>query len=229
MLITQEKCAFSIIYTYDASHVIEGTPVKYFRAVLAKLLAAQILKSGLNITHVIPIPNTGIMYAKEVAKHLNATYVNPFVKAKIPRTLGMNSSDRVKFYERFLERQELNEELGETIFIDEALISGTTISIVAEWAKVKGISSFSFGFASPPMINFCPQHVIKNSHRVLDPDANDVSTDEAIEELSRGLGSRNIFFISSREFSTTISGDKRCSLCFSQWHEFADGCLKSDV
>ena len=224
MHIPQEKCAFSIIYTYDPSHVIEGTPVKYFRTLLAKALAAQIAESGLNVKHVIPIPNTGIVYAKEVAKHLNAKYLNPFVKKKNFRTLGMKGRDRVSFYDRFLEHMELDEDLGETIFIDEALISGTTISIMADWARVRSISSFSFGFASPPMINYCPQNVIKNSHRVLDPELNDISTDEAVEELNRGLGSKKIFFVSSTEFSAILSGDKRCSLCFSQWHEIADGC-----
>jgi glutamine phosphoribosylpyrophosphate amidotransferase len=225
MLIPQEKCTFNIIYTYDVSHLIEGTPVKHFRTELAKSLAAQIMEKGLNVKYVIPIPNTGIVYAKEVAKHLNAKYMNPFVKKKISRTLGMNNRDRVSFYDRFLENMELGEDIGETIFIDEALISGTTISIMAEWARKKGISSYSFGFASPPIINYCPQQVVKNSRRLLDPATTDLSTDEAIKELNREIGSKDIFFVLSAEFSTILSGRTRCSLCFSQWHEIADEVL----
>lgn len=225
MHIPQEKCSFSIIYTYDALHVIEGTPVKYFRAELAKALAAQISESGLNVKHVIPIPNTGIVYAKEVAKHLNAKYVNPFVKKKDIQNPRNEQQGQVSFYDRFLEHMELDEDLGETIFIDEALISGTTISIMADWARKRSISSFSFGFSSPPMINYCPQKVIKDSHRVLDPETTDISTEETVEELNRGLGSKKIFFVSSTEFSTILSGEKRCSLCFSQWHKIADGCM----
>lgn len=220
MNLTQDKCAFNIIYSFDADHNIDGQPINIFRKRLAYALAEQVKNSGVKIDYVIPIPNTGIGYAKHVSKILNAKYLNPFVKKKVARTLGMTTGQRLDFYDRFLEHMKLPEGLSKVLFVDEALISGTTAIAISDWAKNKKIEEFSFGFASPPMINYCPSQMIKFAPRIFDLADEFSPLELKISEFKSLIGSDDIYFVPSQIFEEIVLSDRRCTLCFSKYYAY---------
>jgi glutamine phosphoribosylpyrophosphate amidotransferase len=219
MKLTQDQCAFNIIYTFSPEHDIDGVTVAQIRQELARLLANEIQESGLTIRYIIPIPSTGIYYAKYVAKYLKIEIINPYKKNKNIRTLRLKYKERHSFYDRYLDNAEVPNSIDDVLFIDEALISGTTTKLVSEWANNQGIRNFSFAFASPPIINYCPNKMVRSVARALDPGAGNMETEMAVGVLSKSLKSTKVIFLPSQKFEDAMSGDRRCTLCFSKIYE----------
>lgn len=216
MNITPNQCSFNIIYSFDADHDINGIPVSLFRRELAKCLAKQIQLSGKTYDHIIPIPNTGIFYGKWLAKFLGVNYLNPFKKRKKTRTLSLTRPERTDFYSRFLEDNGIAENIDRVLFVDEALISGTTLFAISSWAQKKSIKNFSFAVASPPMINYCPDRIIKDEERALEPSLSDIALTKRVNDFTLKLQCDDLFFVSSEEFNSIMTSNERCTLCFSR-------------
>ncbi|MYM62861.1 hypothetical protein [Pseudomaricurvus sp. HS19] len=217
--ITPDKCSFNLIYTYSKEHVVDSISVEEYRRDLSLALAQEIVKRGIEYQCVVPIPNTGIQYASVMAEALGLKYLDIFRRQKVSRTLGMATGERSLYYERFLSRVEHEISHEKILFVDEALISGTTTTAISSWAQENKIKSYSFAFASPPMINYCPLRVIRDVDRRLDPGVNSGDVDRKMSELKAELGCDDIVFLSSRKFSKIVDSERRCTLCFSQEHQ----------
>lgn len=216
MNVTQTQCAFNVIYSLAADHEINGELVSGIRRKISSSLADTILKSEAEYDAVIPIPNTGIAYAKNIAKRLGIEYINPFKKVKNSRTLSLPKSDRKKFYERFLCDTPLDAAHQNVLVVDEALISGTTAFAVADWLKPR-VKNFAFAFASPPMINYCMCGVVKYSPRIISVVDNEDDINESVDKFNEILGSSQLYFIEPRDFQKIIDSRRMCSLCFANF------------
>jgi glutamine phosphoribosylpyrophosphate amidotransferase len=216
MKITQSQCAFNIIYSLAADHEINGETIASKRKRLATALALKIKLSELKFDAVVPIPNTGIIYAKHIANVLKVPFINPFQKKKTKRTLLLPVENRSVFYKRFLLKSQFKNHYKNVLIVDEALISGTTVSSVANWVKNKA-ARYSFAFTSLPMVNQCFLGNIKYSKRILDFGKNETNLINSLALLNKELGSDELFFLDHSSFFEIIDSERCCTLCFANF------------
>jgi len=216
MKITQSQCAFNIIYSLAADHEINGETIASKRKRLATALALKIKLSKVEFDAIMPIPETGIIYAKHIANELKVPFINPFKKKKTTRTLLLPIENRSAFYKRFLLNSQLHVKYKNVLIVDEALISGTTVSSVANWVKDKA-ERYSFAFASLPMINQCFLGNIKYSKRILSFGVNETNLINSLGLLNEELGSDKLFFLDQSSFFEIIDAERCCTLCFANF------------
>jgi glutamine phosphoribosylpyrophosphate amidotransferase len=216
-IISDEKCAFNLIYKLDIAHVVDGRSVASVRTRLASDLAAQLSASGEQFDVVSAIPNTGIFYAREVAEILGLPYVGIFEKKIAKKTLGNHASTRYQIYEDILKRVGKVASNSKVLFVDEALLSGTTVKIISKSCRDNGIRNISFAFASPPAFRQCPWGHIKNTDRYFSGLQYSELKDDMerlVDELKAELAVYRIFFLSADSFFERINQRSTCALCF---------------
>lgn len=216
MVIDKDRCAFNIIYTIDGSHSIDSELVSFIRKKIALAFSKKIIEDGVNYDYVVPIPNTGKLYSRYIAKFIRAKHLNVFKKISDKRTLGLDGKSRNEFYNTGLQVIISVPKNSKVLFIDEALISGLTTLKIAHEAKKLGLKSYSFGYMSPPINGFCPWGNIKNTDRYFDGLSDDNSINIMIEKIRKKSGANSIKFIANLDFLGAISGERTCSLCFKQ-------------
>jgi glutamine phosphoribosylpyrophosphate amidotransferase len=216
VIIDKDRCAFNIIYTIDGSHSIDDELVSFIRKKIALAFSKKIIEDGINYDYVVPIPNTGKLYSRYIAKFIRAKHLNIFKKISDKRTLGLDGKSRNEFYNTGLQIINSVPKNSKVLFIDEALISGLTTLKIAHEAHKIGLKSYSFGYMSPPINGFCPWGNIKNTDRYFDGIRNSSSINIMIEKIRKKSGANSIKFITNLDFLGAISGERTCSLCFKQ-------------
>ncbi|MDO6388173.1 phosphoribosyltransferase family protein [Uliginosibacterium sp. 31-12] len=211
------QCAFNLIYSFDPMHSIDGILVQDYRRKLAESLAAEVSKKKCRrFDFVVPIPMTGILYAKYVSEYLNIPYIEIFDREKRIRTLDMPNGERVKYYNEYFSSFESSLVGKSILVVDEALISGTTAMLVSKWLAKFKAKNYSFAFASPPMSGYCPNKYIKESDRAIADGPVGDALSVSIRKFADRMEADDIYFVSSEGFQRVIYEKTRCMLCFSQ-------------
>jgi len=211
------KCSFNHIYKFDADHVIDGVSVKDIRCRLGKRVASFLQASGTKFDIISAIPNTGYFYAEEIAESLGIEFRRIFEKISGKRTLGQTEAKRILDYQTLLIASDKVPHNSHVLFIDEALLSGVTVRIIANACKQLGIHNYSFAFMSPVTYGQCPWDHIKNTHRQF-ASLTDTASGETrmilIEKFKKEIGAQSVFFCPEALFYEVIDDSKTCTLCF---------------
>ena len=106
-----------------------------------------------DIDAVIPIPESSTTTAIEVAKTLNVSYREGFVKNRyIGRTFIMpHQEERKKSVRRKLNILDLEFKDKNVLLVDDSIVRGTTSRKIIEMAKEAGANKVYFASAAPPV------------------------------------------------------------------------------
>ena len=211
------KCVFNQIYKFDGDHEIEGVLIGEIRRELSFRMADYLRTSGKSYDCVSAIPNTGYFYAQHMADAMNCRFDRIFEKKSFKRTLGSTAKKRIASYDTLLMSLDDIDKSAHTLFVDEALLSGLTVQIIADACQEIGLKRYSFAFMSPITMGQCPWGHIKHADRWFEglngsPSLSHVET--LRKELINITKAQDIIHCSPEVFFGVIDSSTTCSLCF---------------
>jgi amidophosphoribosyltransferase len=148
-------CIFEYVYLARPDSIIDGTSVYQARLRMGRKLAAKIGRHWPRheIDVVIPVPDTSLTAAFELAACLGVTYREGFIKNRyINRTFIMPSQN-----EREISvRRKLNPIAQEfkdkkVLLVDDSIVRGTTSRQIINLARAAGARQVYFASAAPPV------------------------------------------------------------------------------
>jgi amidophosphoribosyltransferase len=148
-------CIFEYVYFARPDSVMDGTSVYETRLRMGEYLAEKIKRDfgHLKIDVVIPIPDTSRPSAMQLAKRLNLSYREGFIKNRyIGRTFIMpgqgvrRKSVRQKLNAMSVEFRDKN-----VLLVDDSIVRGTTSREIIQMAREAGARAVYFASASPPV------------------------------------------------------------------------------
>lgn len=152
---TPSPCIFEYVYLARPDSIIDGVSVHGSRLRMGRSLAAKIRKEwpDHDIDVVIPVPDTSLTAAFELAGCLGTTYREAFVKNRyITRTFIMPTQ-----HEREISvRRKLNPIAQEfhgknVLLVDDSIVRGTTSKQIIRLAYHAGARKVYFASAAPPV------------------------------------------------------------------------------
>lgn len=211
------KCSFNQIYKFDGEHVIDGVSIREVRRGLSRGLAEYLSQLGKSYDCISAIPNTGYFYAECLAEALGCKFSRIFEKKLFKRTLGSAVKKRLSTYDSLLMSLDKVDKTAHTLFVDEALLSGLTVQIIANACQEIGLKRYSFAFMSPIAMCHCPWGHIKNTDRWFEG-LNVEPTQANIETRRLALidttQAQDIIHCPPHVFFSVIDSTTNCSLCF---------------
>jgi amidophosphoribosyltransferase len=148
-------CIFEYVYLARPDSIIDGTSVYQARLRMGRELAAKIKRQwpDHDIDVVIPIPDTSLTAAFELANCLQLTYREAFIKNRyINRTFIMpTQSERETSVRRKLNpiTQEFHNK--NVLLVDDSIVRGTTSKQIIHLARTAGAAKVYFASAAPPV------------------------------------------------------------------------------
>ncbi|GAB7342022.1 hypothetical protein MBLNU457_g0311t1 [Dothideomycetes sp. NU457] len=149
---------FEYVYFARPESIIDGISVHRSRQLmgynLAETIRKQISPEDLqDIQAVIPIPETSLISAYAVSKHLKIPYVQGFVKNRyIFRTFIMpNQKARQKGVRAKLNAIPLEFQGKNVLLVDDSIVRGTTSREIVMMAKEAGAKKVFFASCAPPI------------------------------------------------------------------------------
>lgn len=153
--VKRSPCLFEYVYLARPDSIIDGTSVYQARRRMGRRLAAKIkrLWAAPDIEVVIPVPDTSLTSAFELADELGAAYREAFVKNRyINRTFIMPDQTQ----RELSVRRKLNP-IGEefrgrnVLLVDDSIVRGTTSKQIIRLAREAGARKVYFASAAPPV------------------------------------------------------------------------------
>jgi amidophosphoribosyltransferase len=148
-------CIFEYVYLARPDSIIDGTSVYQARLRMGRELAAKIKRQwpDHDIDVVIPIPDTSLTAAFELANCLQLTYREAFIKNRyINRTFIMPTQhERETSVRRKLNpiTQEFHNK--KVLLVDDSIVRGTTSKQIIHLARAAGAAKVYFASAAPPV------------------------------------------------------------------------------
>jgi len=148
-------CIFEYVYLARPDSIIDGTSVYQARLRMGRALAAKIAREwpDHDIEVVIPVPDTSLTAAFELASRLQVSYREAFVKNRyVNRTFIMPTQ-----HEREISvRRKLNPISQEfydkkVLLVDDSIVRGTTSRQIIQLARAAGAARVYFASAAPPV------------------------------------------------------------------------------
>jgi amidophosphoribosyltransferase len=148
-------CIFEYVYLARPDSIIDGTSVYQARRRMGRRLAANIRRRwpDHDIDVVIPIPDSSLTSAFELAAALGLPYREAFIKNRyISRTFIMPDRDqRAQSVRRKL--NPIGEEFKgrKVLLVDDSIVRGTTSRQIIRLAREAGAARVYFASAAPPV------------------------------------------------------------------------------
>lgn len=148
-------CIFEYVYLARPDSIIDGTSVYQARLRMGRELANKIRRQwpDHDIDVVIPVPDTSLTAAFELADCLQITYREAFIKNRyINRTFIMPSQrERETSVRRKLNpiAQEFRDK--NVLLVDDSIVRGTTSRQIVQLARAAGAAKVYFASAAPPV------------------------------------------------------------------------------
>lgn len=149
-------CSFELYYFLNDDSFVDGYYVKNIRKHLGYLLAKkETLYSKKYI--VVGIPQTGISYGKEYAKHKNLKYLQLIYKnPNVGRTFILpTQEDRIKACNNKFIYNESKLKNKNIIIVDDSIVRGNVIKSIIYNLKKCGVKEIHIRIPSPPVIDIC--------------------------------------------------------------------------
>jgi amidophosphoribosyltransferase len=148
-------CIFEYVYLARPDSVIDGTSVYQARLRMGRNLAAKIMRlwPSHDIDVVIPIPDTSLTAAFELANCLKVTYREGFIKNRyVNRTFIMpNQRERELSVHRKLNPIAQEFKNKKVLLVDDSIVRGTTSKQIIQMARKAGADKVYFASAAPPV------------------------------------------------------------------------------
>ena len=149
----KRPCIFEYVYFSRPDSKIDEISVYKARMRMGTKLAGQIKKTrpDHDIDVVIPIPDSSVTAAHQLAVDLNVPYREGFVKNRyIGRTFIMPyQEERKKSVRRKLNILDLEFEGKNVLLVDDSIVRGTTSKKIIEMAREAGAKKVYFASAAP--------------------------------------------------------------------------------
>jgi amidophosphoribosyltransferase len=150
---TCNPCIFEFVYFARPDSFIDGVSVYASRVNMGKKLGEKIKREweDLDIDVVIPIPETSMDVALQIANTLNLPYRQGFVKNRyIGRTFIMPGQKmRRKSVRRKLNAISSEFKGKNVLLVDDSIVRGTTSEQIIEMARESGANKVYFASAAP--------------------------------------------------------------------------------
>jgi amidophosphoribosyltransferase len=148
-------CLFEFVYLARPDSIIDDINVHHARMRMGIKLAEKVKRErpDHDIDVIIPIPDTSRTSALEMAKHLNVTFREGFIKNRyIGRTFIMpGQTQRKKSVRRKLNPIESEFKDKVVMLVDDSIVRGTTSKQIVEMARDMGARKVYFASAAPPV------------------------------------------------------------------------------
>lgn len=148
-------CLFEYVYLARPDSIIDNINVHQARMRMGIKLAEKVLRErpDHDIDVIIPIPDTSRTSALEMAKHLNVTFREGFIKNRyIGRTFIMpGQTQRKKSVRRKLNPIEMEFRDKVVMLVDDSIVRGTTSRQIVQMARDMGARKVYFASAAPPV------------------------------------------------------------------------------
>ena len=148
-----QPCIFEYVYFARPDSIMNGASVYATRVRMGDKLAQKIKRehSDLHIDVVIPIPDTSIDIAVQIARRLGLPYRQGFVKNRyVGRTFIMpGQAQRKKSVRSKLNPIRAEFEGKDVLLVDDSIVRGTTSMQIVEMAREAGARRVYFASASP--------------------------------------------------------------------------------
>ena len=148
-------CIFEYVYLARPDSVLDGVSVYEARLNMGRELARKIERdhADLDIDVVIPVPDTSRPSALELARHLNVTYREGFVRNRyIGRTFIMpGQAVRKKSVWQKLSGIAMEFRGRNVLIVDDSIVRGTTSREIVQMAREAGARKVFFASAAPPV------------------------------------------------------------------------------
>jgi amidophosphoribosyltransferase len=148
-----QPCIFEYVYFARPDSIINGASVYATRVRMGTKLAEKIRReySNLKIDVVIPIPDTSVDIAVQIARSLGLPYRQGFVKNRyVGRTFIMpGQAERKKSVRSKLNPIRAEFEGKNVLLVDDSIVRGTTSMQIVEMAREAGAKQVYFASASP--------------------------------------------------------------------------------
>ena len=146
-------CIFEFVYFARPDSTIDGISVYASRVNMGKKLGQKIARewADVDIDVVIPIPETSIDIALQIARELDLPYRQGYVKNRyIGRTFIMpGQSQRRKSVRRKLNAIKSEFKDKNVLLVDDSIVRGTTSEQIIEMAREAGAKKVYFASAAP--------------------------------------------------------------------------------
>ncbi|WP_372737545.1 amidophosphoribosyltransferase [Neptunomonas sp.] len=148
-------CLFEFVYLARPDSIIDNVNVHQARMRMGVKLAEKVTSifPDHDIDVIMPIPDTSRTSALEMAKHLNVTFREGFIKNRyIGRTFIMpGQTQRTNSVRRKLNPIELEFKDKVVMLVDDSIVRGTTSKQIVQMARDVGARKVYFASAAPPV------------------------------------------------------------------------------
>ncbi|MFN0315970.1 MAG: amidophosphoribosyltransferase [Burkholderiales bacterium] len=152
---SHNPCMFEYVYLARPDSVIDGISVYETRLRMGESLGDKIKRQygNLDIDVVIPIPDSSRPSAMELAKRLNLSYREGFIKNRyIGRTFIMPGQEvRKKSVRQKLNAISMEFKGKNVLLVDDSIVRGTTSREIVQMARESGANKVFFASAAPPI------------------------------------------------------------------------------
>jgi amidophosphoribosyltransferase len=185
-------CIFEHVYFARPDSIIDGISVYKARLSMGEFLAHKIMREfpKHDIDVVIPIPESSLTSALELANVLNIKYRNGFIKNRyIGRTFIMpGQKERKKSVRQKLNAIDLEFEGKNVLLVDDSIVRGTTSQQIIQMARDAGARKVYFASAAPPV---CYQNV----YGIDMPSTKElIGHERTVEEIKYAIGADWLIF-----------------------------------
>ncbi len=198
-------CIFEYVYLARPDSIIDGTSVYQARRHMGRRLADKILRQWPNhdIDVVIPIPDTSLTAAFELANRLGVLYCEGFVKNRyISRTFIMpDQSLRELSVRRKLNpiRQEFKGR--NVLLVDDSIVRGTTSKQIIRLAREAGARKVYLASAAPPVRFPNYYGIAMPSHAEL------IAHNHDEQQIAELIGADRLFYQDLADLFASVSQD----------------------
>jgi adenine/guanine phosphoribosyltransferase-like PRPP-binding protein len=210
-VIRQAHCAVNYLYRKAPEDVFGSRTVAQFRSGLGKALASSIPRDVVRgVDMIVPVPETGKVYAQGLAVTLGLPYVEAIYKADSKRSFDIESFDERR--EFLFSRLSVVPSLlmnKSVIVVDEAIFTGATLKVVSYLLRQAGARYVCFAIPSPEARYECKFN--------MQPKRNLLSEYVRKEDLWSYFNVQAVYFQDNVPFIQSIEEDgPKCVACFIQ-------------
>jgi adenine/guanine phosphoribosyltransferase-like PRPP-binding protein len=210
-VIRQSRCAVSYLYRKRPDAVFGSDSIASLRDQLGTALTRSIPSEVVDsVDMVVPVPETGRLYARGLARSLNLPYIEAIYKSDKKRSFDIKSFD--------VRRNFLYSRLGvvqgvltgkNVIIVDEAIFTGATLKVVSRLLRDEGVKKLYFAIPSPEARYRCSFN--------MQPERALLSDYVRREDLPSYFDAQGVFFQDEDVFMQLIEkNEQQCTACFIQ-------------
>ncbi|HEY5714194.1 MAG TPA: amidophosphoribosyltransferase [Candidatus Gracilibacteria bacterium] len=146
-------CIFEYIYLARPDSMLDGISVYKTQMRFGKFLGEQILKSGLEIDSIMPVPDSSRPAALEVSKVTGIKYREGLVKSRYTgRTFIMSEqNERARSVRRKFNTIPLEFRNRNVLLVDDSIVRGTTMKQIIQMCREAGAKKVYVASAAPPV------------------------------------------------------------------------------